>query len=206
MAKGAKSVNLDFTKVKDGGNFSKRHQTPGDYEGKITKVDDAKAKGDGTPMWLFTIEVNGASYPLYCKHQENQLWKIRNLCIAAGINVPKKKVQVDPNRLVGRKIGVTLEDEEYEGKMQSVVQATFPRSELDQSAVADPDDPDDDDNENSDGDDEDSPAPETKAKAKKAKKVKDEDDEEPPAKAKGKKSKKAKKGSKDLDELDIEDI
>lgn len=197
----AKKAQLDFTNVKDGGNFSKRHQPAGDYLGKITKVVDAKSKTDGTSMWLYTIEVNGATYPFYCKHQENQLWKIRNLFVAAGINVPKKRVAVDPNRVVGRSIGVTLEDEEYEGKMQSVVQATFPPSELDPSSMAG-DDADDD------GDEDEAP----KAKAKKDKKSKptpvddDADDEPAPKSKKGKKGKKGKSSDDELDELDIDSI
>lgn len=195
----AKAANLDFTKVKDGGNFSKRHQKPGDYPAKITKVQDAKAKGDGTDMWLFTIEVKGATYPLYCKFQENQLWKIRNLAVAAGMNVPKKRIKLDPNKLVGRSIGVTLEDEEYEGKMQSVVQATFPTSELGDSPVDDDDDDDEvDANE---------PPPSSKKdkKKKKAAAVEEvpEDEDDAPKKKKGKK----KAASDDeLDELDVDGI
>lgn len=169
MAKTGKATakQLDFTKVKDGGMFSKRHQPPGDYPAKITKVVDAEAKGDGQPMWLFTIEVNGATYPMYCKLVENQLWKLRNLAMAAGQSIPKKRVKLDPNTLVGRKIAVTLEDEEYEGKMQSVVQATFPLSELDDSNVPEADEP------AADADDE--PKGKKSKKGKKGKKSKDLD-------------------------------
>mgnify|MGYP001405319969 CR=1 FL=1 len=191
----AKAANLDFTNVKDGGNFSKRHQPAGDYPGTITKVQDAKAKSDGTGMWLFTIEVNGATYPLYCKFQENQLWKIRNLAVAAGMNVPKKRIKLDPNKLVGRSIGVTLEDEEYEGKMQSVVQATFPTSELGDSPIAD----DDDD------DDEPPTSSKKKGKGKKAAAVEEVPDDEGSAK-KSKKGKKKAASADELDELDVDSI
>lgn len=187
----AKAVQLDFTKVKDGGNFNKRHQPAGDYPGKVLKVQDAKAKGNGDPMWLFTIQAgNGGTYPYYCKFTENQLWKIRNLCVAAGLNVPKKRISVDPNKLVGKEIGVSLEDEEYEGKMQSTVSATFPISELDPSAFNDTDD----------GDDDEPPTP--KGKKKKSTGA------EPVEEVQGKKGKKGKKKDKDaeLDELDIDAI
>jgi hypothetical protein len=190
----AKAHQLDFTNVKEGGNFSKRHQPAGDYLGKIIKVADAKSKSDGVDMWLYTIEVNGATYPLYCKLQENQLWKVRNLFVAAGKNVPKKRVNVDPNSVVGRPIGVTLEDEEYEGKMQSVVQATFPTSELDPSSLSEGDgDDDDDDGETSNP----ATAPDD-----------DDDEEEAPKPKKSKKGKKGKKTADDseLEELDVADI
>lgn len=137
----ATASQLDFTNVKDGGGaFNKRRQPEGDYKAKITKVVDAPSKKDGVMMWLFTIEVGTGTYPYYCKHAENQLWKIRNLMVAAGISVPKKRVKVDPNTLVGKVIGVTLEDDEYDGKLQSNVAATFPASEVDGDDLGDDED------------------------------------------------------------------
>lgn len=196
---GASKVQLDFTNVKDGGgSFNKKRQEPGDYKAKVIKVQDAKSKADGVSMWLFTIQVGAGTYPYYCKHDPNQLWKIRNLFVAAGINVPKKRVAVDPNKIIGRTIAVTLDDEEYEGKMQSVVAATFPVSELDSTEDDDDDEEEDDDTEEDEVEEEG-----------------DDDDEEeevveaPPAKKnkKGKKSKKVDDVEDDeLEELDIEEI
>lgn len=126
---------VDFTNVKEGGNFSKKHMAEGDYLARITKVEDAapKDKSDNTPMWLFTIQLvqtPSATYPYYCKLQENQLWKVRNLLVAAGLSVPKKRVAVDPNKLVTKLIAVSLEDTEYNDKVQSEVQAVFSANEL----------------------------------------------------------------------------
>src|SRR5690606_37303696 len=83
------------------------------------------------------------SYPYYCKLQENQLWKLRNLLIAAGLSVPKKKLKLDPNRVVGKTIGVTMEDDEYDGKLKSVIAAVFPAAELVEGNIVD-DEPEDD--------------------------------------------------------------
>jgi hypothetical protein len=169
---GAKKVNLDFTNVKEGGAFNKKHQMMGDYKAQIVKVQDAKKKSDGSPMWLFTIKAGTGTYPYYCGFEENVLWKIRNLAVAAGQNVPKKRVALDPNKLVNKYIGVTLEDEEYEGKMQSSVGAVFPTSELEETEGSSDDDDDDDDEDEStpsssdddddDDDDEDVEAPPVK--------------------------------------------
>lgn len=185
--KGAKKHTLDFTKVKErGGNFNKRHQPEGDYRGKVTGVENAVSSSDESDMWLFTIQVGSGTYPLYCKFQENQLWKIRNLWVAAGISVPKKKTTLDPQDVVGKEIAVSLGDEEYNDKMQSTVVATFPLSELEE------------------GEGEPAEDEEVKPeKAKKKKKAKAEPEPEPPAK-KNKKGK-GKKG-KALEELDIEDM
>lgn len=184
MAK-SKEIAMDFSKVQDGGgSFDKKHQPEGDYKGKILKVEDAPSKKDDIMQWLYTIEVNGHKYPYYCKHQENQLWKIRNIFIAAGIQVPKAKVKVDPNKVVGKTIGVTLQDTEYKDRLQSEVAAVLPLSEISPDTESDDDDDEDDD------DEEDAPPPKKAAK-KAAPVVEDDDDEddedddeepEPPAK------------------------
>lgn len=145
MATSASSQMVDFSNVKDGGNFSKGRVPSGDYLATITKVEDAKSKDD-VHMYLFTIKLKKFSayaYPYYCKLSENQLWKLRNLLIAAGMTVPKKRLKLDPNKVVGKSIGVTMEDVEYEGKLQSEVAAVFPSAELVDGNVVDDDDDDD---------------------------------------------------------------
>ena len=150
---------VDFSNVKDGGgSFNKRRVPGGDYLAKIVKVEDAESKSDKTFQYLFTIKLQKYStyaYPYYCKLQENQLWKLRNLLIAAGMNVPKKRMKLDPSKVVGKLIGVTMEDDEYEGKLQSVIAAVFPASELsDQDMSSDVDDEEEDEDEDIDLSDE----------------------------------------------------
>ncbi len=180
----AKARNLDFTNVKERA-FSPKHLPEGDYPAKVTKVEDYESNA-GNAQWLFTIQITsgpgkGATYPLYCGLDAKNLWKFRNLAVACGINVPKSKVKSDPNKLVGKECGITLEDDEYEGKPKSVIAATIPLSE-----VAAPDVPDADD------DDEEHDAP-TKKSGKKDKK--------------GKKGKKGKAVSDDeMEELEVEEL
>jgi len=172
MAEASASAGvLDFTNVKDGGNFNTKRQPEGDYKGKILKVVDSPSKKDNVMQWCFTIQVGSGTYPYYCKHEENQLWKVRNLLTAAGMNVPKKKVKVDPNKLVGKTIGVTLEDDEYEGKKKSVIGATMPANEVDDDDIPDEDEADVDEDE----DEDEAPAP---AKKKKAAPIEEEEEEE----------------------------
>lgn len=126
---------LDFTNVKDGSQFSKTRFPEGDYKARITKVESATPKNDpDAKMWVFTIEVSykgrRGTYPFYCKLVENQLWKLRALIAASGTVLPKKRMKIDPNKLVGRYIGVTLQDEEYNGKIQSGVQYTLPLDQI----------------------------------------------------------------------------
>ncbi len=135
----ATSTVIDFSDVPEGGGrtFNKKRQPAGDYLGKIVKVQDEKSKKDGVAQWLYTIQVGRYTYPYYCKLQANQYWKIRALFKAAGINVPSKRVKVNPDLPVGKNVGVTLEDDEYDGKEQSVVDALFPPSELQDAGVPD---------------------------------------------------------------------
>lgn len=123
---------LDFTNVKDGGEFSQPHQTPGDYAMKITGVSEGSSE-KGNDYWTFTCQdvlKPRATYPYRCTLNEASLWKLRNLFVACGIPVPKKKVQVDPGKLVGKKFGAALEDEEYKDRLRSVIAAVFPVSDV----------------------------------------------------------------------------
>lgn len=134
----SQAIIVDFTNVKEGSGFNKKRVPEGDYAAKIVKADLGEVKsGDnaGTPQFTFTIQLDdkrygSGKYPYRCAVAENQLWKLRNLLVAAGIQVPKSKTKVDPSKVVGRTIGVTMEDDEYQGKEQSEVAAIFPASEL----------------------------------------------------------------------------
>lgn len=141
---------VDFSNVKEGGNFNKKRIPSGDYLAKVVKIDDAEAK-DGVFQYLISIKIEkhaSSVFPYYCKLQENQLWKLRNILIAGGLVVPKKRTKVDPNRLLNKLIGVTIEDAEYEGKEQSEIAAVFPAAELgDAPDVAEDGDDDGDEDE-----------------------------------------------------------
>lgn len=176
--KPARAKTLDFTDVKDsGGRFNTRRQPAGDYRAKVMSVEDSPTKETNEDQWLFTIKVGSGIFPYRCKLVPNQLWKIRNLFVAAGLPAPKKKAAVDPNKVVGKDIAVTLEDDEYENKARSQIASVFPPSELEDGARGDEDDDE----------------PEEKPAKDKA------------SKEKAGKGKKGKKGKK-LEELNIEDM
>lgn len=183
------AIVVDFSNVKDGGEFNPRHMPEGDYPAKITAYKIGKAESTGNDMITFTIALEGkrGTYPYRCTLTEKSLWKLRNLMVAAGISVPKKKLKIDPSRLVGKKVGVELTDDEYEGKLKSIITGVFSPSEFDD--VKD-DDEDVEDNDELDEDD-------------------DEEEEEKPvrrkATAKKKPVAKKKKAPVDEDEDDVDD-
>lgn len=120
-------ITVDFSNVREGSTFSPRRLPEGSYLADITRVEH-KESSKGNPMLVFTfipVEHPTAVYPYYVVLADNQLWKLRALLLAAGKDVPKRKVTVDPESIVGKKIMIDLEDDEWEGREKSVVAGVF---------------------------------------------------------------------------------
>src|SRR5882672_8922743 len=241
MATKASVKTLDMTNVKDAtrSGINPKRVAEGDYLARIVSVQDAEVKsGDnqGDFQWLFILspELHPlAKYPYYCKLDANQLWKIRNLLQSCGINVPKKRIKLDPEKVVGKLVAISLQDDEYEGKMKSTIASIFPPSDMEDTESTDDEDEEDEDeeeeapparrvkrkaapepeeDEDEDDEDEDEEEPPPVAKKRRKKKApepepdedEDEEDEEPaPPK---RKKRKAKVTDEELEELDIEDL
>jgi hypothetical protein len=146
----AKKMRLDFTKVEERSGWNTRHIPEGLHQMKVAAVEDTEAQ-DGTDMWVFALVPTEGKYatrrfPFYCKLQTNQLWKVRDLFVAAGIPVPKKATMLDPNKVVGKLIAVEVIDEkgQYEGR--SSAQGTYGLDVLD-GLDAPEDEPEDDEEE-----------------------------------------------------------
>lgn len=226
MAK-AKTQAFDFTGVEDRAAGARPRRKPeGDYYAHIKSVEDFESK-EGNAGWLFLITTDGdsrASYPYYVMFDPKQAWKPRGLCVAAGMKVPQSKVKLDPNKLVGKAIGIALVDDEYEGRPKSTIDAILPLDDLEDarnqpgkssSAKAKSRQAEDDDDEDDEDEDEE-PAP-RKGKGKRAPEPEpddddeddDDEDDEPPAKSKKGKAAQAKSKKKapveDDDDEDEED-
>lgn len=223
--KKAQTRTLDMTNVKERSGVNPVRQQEGDYLGRVESVEEVKSKG-GDDMWLYIISTpednTRAAYPYYCKFDEGQLFKIRNLFVAAGIRVPKKKMAIDPNKVVGKEIGMYLQDGDYEGREKSEIDQVFPKEDLPETATMSRDDDDEEEVEDDDdldlGDD-DEELTEDEEDEPEEEDEEDEEDEEPEPpkkkaaarksstkKATAKKRKKPVDDDEDLDELDIEDM
>lgn len=120
-------ITLDFSNVSEGSAFSPRRLPEGSYLATVAKVEAKNSKA-GNPMLVYTfipVEHPTAVYPYYVLLDERQLWKFRVLLLAAGKEVPKRKVTVDPESIVGKQIMIDLEDSEWEGREKSVVAGVF---------------------------------------------------------------------------------
>lgn len=190
--------NIDFSKVKDA-SFRPKHVPEGQYYMQIVKVEDYESKA-GNDQWLFTFKIakghgKGATYPYYCSLESESAWKIRNIIEGVGATVPKKLINTDPNKLVGKFCWVEMEDDEYEGKAKSVIARVLKPDEVDAAA---------------DADEADEEVGEDEPKRKPKPKADEGDAEAPKGKKKDKKDKKKKPAptvaDDELEELDIDEL
>lgn len=219
----AKVRTLDFTGVKDRGQFNTRRREPGEYLARMVAVEEGTSKNDN-PQYIFTVQIEGdkrSSYPLYCGLDQKSLWKIRSLITAVGLPTPTGRAKVNPNAMLNKVFGVLLEDDEYEGRVKSKIQDWWPKDEGGpyenagatgkKSRVVEDDEDDEDDEEDE------APKRPAKKASKKAPVVEeddeDEDDEEededdepaPPKKSAKKAPAKASKKKPVVEEEDDED-
>lgn len=125
----AKKIRIDFSKTEERSGWNTRQIPPGLYKATIASVKETEAQ-DGTAMLVYGFRPTSSRFrtrlfPYYCKLQQNQLWKLRDLLVAAGERIPKKALNIDPNKVVGREIAIEVEDDVWDGKVRSQVQAVF---------------------------------------------------------------------------------
>lgn len=125
----AKKIRIDFSKTEERSGWNTRQIPAGIYKAEIVSVKETEAQ-DGTGMLVYGFrpahsKFRTRMFPFYCKLQQNQLWKLRDLLVAAGETIPKKALNIDPNKVVGREIAIEVEDDVWEGKVRSQVQAVF---------------------------------------------------------------------------------
>lgn len=142
-----KKIKLDFSKVEERSGWNTKQMPEGLHAFKIVSVEDKEAS-DGTDMWVFALVPESDRYktrrfPFYCKLQQNQLWKLRDLFVAAGVAVPKRAQMIDPNKVIGKVIAAEVEDETGQYAGRSTINGTYSLDILDEedgAADADEDD------------------------------------------------------------------
>lgn len=152
----AKKIRLDFSKVEERSGYNSRQMPEGLYEAKVTGLIHKDAQ-DGTAMLVYSIAPTADKYktrnfPYYCKLQQNQLWKLRDLFVAAGETIPKKATQIDPEKIIGSVVAIEVGDDTGQYDDRSVIVSVYPTSILEESDDADDDDEDYEDEESEDED------------------------------------------------------
>lgn len=188
IPKQARKRVLDFTNVKEQGQFNPRQVPEGPHRAKVTAVEEGLSKAENE-QWIFSIvllDFPSATYPYYCALNTDALWKIRNLFVACGVEIPKKKLNVDPSKLIGKTFIAEMVDDEYEGRMKSKIASVMSLEDY-KKFLEDNDEEDDEpkkkrkpapvDDDEDDDDEDEEPQPKKKVK-KKAKPPVDEDDDD----------------------------
>lgn len=138
-----KKITLDFSKVEERSGWNYKEMPEGLHEFKIELVD-LKDANDGTAMWTYGLRPTNPKYktrlfPYYCKHQQNQLFKLRNLFTAAGLSVPKKRTALDPDAPVGKIIAAEVSDASGQYAGRSEIDGVYDRSIIDDEDQVDGD-------------------------------------------------------------------
>lgn len=167
----AVEVNFSDTESRGGSKGMRSAQVPpNDYAVKVIKAELTTSSEKETPGIRVVFKITQGKY----KGKElvdnlwltkKSLWRVRQALEAMGITVPSSKFKVEPSKLVGTTCAITVDDEEYDGKVRSRVVDTFRLADFeedeDDGELAgdeddeDSDDDDDDDDEDSSDDDDD---------------------------------------------------
>lgn len=160
-------MRIDFSGVekeirKDRGRS--RHIPEGEYLAKIVDCEARKSERTDSKYlsWKFQITEGahkGVSIYGITSLKHEALWNLRNLINAAiGKNIAGKAVNFDPDTVIGKVVGIVVEDNEYgEGKDKKVtsrVNTTFPKDEYEAADEDEDEDEDEEDDEEEDDEEE----------------------------------------------------
>ncbi len=131
------SISADFTGVEER-RGQRVHVPPGDYIVEVKDYEVKHKKDDETRLYIswrlyiISPEANKGKGPIYYNTSlvPESLWNLRNFLEDMGVKVPKSKVDVPLAKIIGKTLGVTLEDEEYNNVTRSQVASTFNKNDL----------------------------------------------------------------------------
>lgn len=105
----------DFTNVSEGGG----RLPAGEYICKVTKAelkDGAKGKYINWELTVGTGPEKGGKIYHITSLTIKALFKLREFMIACGLDVPKKVVDIDTEKIIGRIVGISVIDDTYKDK------------------------------------------------------------------------------------------
>jgi len=192
---GGKSYKVDFGGVeKEIGKRSGKHIPEADYVLKVADVERRKNKAGDAYYFSWKLQVvtdaqgkkkhAGSTFYFTTSLKPEALFNLRNMihaCTNGKQNVAGKAINFNPQQYIGSKIGGTVEDDEYEGKLRSVVSDVMPLKDLEVDSDEEDEDQEEDDLadvEDEDEDEEPVKKPKKKKPKPKAKKVKDDEDDD----------------------------
>jgi len=159
----AKKVKIDFSgvdkEIRSGGRAA--HVPEGDYLAKPENAELRKSERTGGRYfsWRFQLlepkKYKGKTLYDRTSLKPDALWNLRNLIHAAtGKNIAGKVLNFDPEAVYGKPVTITVEDDEYEGKIRSQIVDYQPADKFEENGDEDEDDDEDGDDEEEEEDDE----------------------------------------------------
>jgi hypothetical protein len=156
-----KSLTTDFTGVE--GRKGARRIKEGDYLFKITDYEAGKSdkkddEGKKRRFLVFKFDIlkgpSTGSFSDLFGLSKKQLWRYRLFLEALGIKIGGE-TDVPLKKLVGKNVGGTVEDDEYNGKKKSQVSDYFSAEDYENLGSDDEDEDEDDEDEDEEDEDED---------------------------------------------------
>ena len=155
-------ISVNFKDVPESGSL---RIPAGDYIAKVKKVEKKTSQSSDKPYLMWSLEIvsggdksaKGKVINTVTSLQPQALFNLRNFLVAIGIDVPAKALKLDLGKLIGKIIGITVEDDEYRGDdnrkvKKSAVVEVFPVKQgkggkYEKMAMPDEDDYDDEEEE-----------------------------------------------------------
>lgn len=141
-------VAIDMSDVEPRSGRKQKHYKEGDYLATIKKAEFGKSGQKQTKQVVIQWTFDDKPYKgnvIYDRHNllPQSLWTLRNLLEAVGIKIPKGRFNLDLKKIIGKGAGITVTDDEYDGKMNSKVTDWFPASEFEADVMEEDDEEED---------------------------------------------------------------
>lgn len=158
----ASKITIDFTGVEIRRGGSSDHVPEGDYLAHVERIENTTVKNDPSRKmlkWLFILDepVKFKGKKVYHNTllESENLWSLRSLLVdlMGEDRIPASKLNIPLDVIQSKKlkVGLTLEDNEYNNKIKSQINSTFPKAQwAERQASATSDDIDEDDAESPD--------------------------------------------------------
>ena len=152
----AKKIRIDFSgvdkEIRSGSRAA--HVPEGDYLAKPVNAELRKSEKSGSKYlsWRFQIvepkKFKGKTLYDRTSLKPDALWNLRNLIFSAvGKNIAGRVVNLDPESIYGKVLCITVEDDEYEGKLRSQIVDYQPKKAYGAKDEEDDDDEDEEEEE-----------------------------------------------------------
>jgi|ERR1700742_398004 len=134
--KPAKPAKIDGTQMSDGPMWNSKRVPDGEYRLVIKSVGETTTRESGDRMWVYTLALKNRptyTYPYNCPLSPTGLGFLGALYRALGKELKGKVGTLDPNKILGKEVGASMEEDEYQaekGRSASKIGAIIPLTDV----------------------------------------------------------------------------